>query len=284
MAKYICRGDEKKFSIGGVVVKLQRIAILVCMAILICSLNFNFAFSKDNISVGKVSLINGDAQICRSEQTDWVKLNQTDIINVDDRIKLGDGSKLEVCYVDGNILRVGPNSELEFALESVKLFNGQTWFRIVKVGSKFEVVAPTFVAGVRGTVFSVKVDKANKKDTGAVKVWKGTVETKTSNKSTMLTEGLQANVEGNSITEPSTFDVRLANEFSEGDWQASNEKSAYTRYIDLLFAGIDQAEAGTNPEMKKQLETRKKLPEVSEAYNTYKNFSDMRAIENVSGQ
>lgn len=273
---------KSKFSIGGVVVKLQRIAILVCMAILICSLNSNFAFSKDDIIVGKVSLISGEAQICKADQTEWVKLNPSEPINVADRIKLGNGSKLEVCYVDGNILRVGPNSELEFALETVKLFNGQTWFRIVKVGSKFEVVAPTFVAGVRGTVFSVKVDKTNKKDTGAVKVWKGTVETKAANKSTMLTEGLQAQVEGTTISEPSTFDVRLASEFSENEWQASNEKSAYARYIDLLFAGIDQQEASTNPEMKKQLQIRKKLPEVSEAYNTYKNFSDMKAIENIS--
>lgn len=265
---------------------LFRKAGLICLAVLICSLYVSCAYAKDNIIVGKVSLISGDVQICRSEQNEWTALKFNELINVADRVKLGNESKLEVCYNDGNILRAAQNSELEFDLETVKLFNGQTWLRIVKVGTKFEVIAPTFVAGVRGTVFSVKTSKnAAKKDTGAVKVWKGAVETKAASKSTMITQGQTVSVDDKlMISNPETFDINAANEFSEGSWQASDEKTAYNRYINLLFGGIDQAEARTNPELKKQLEIRKKLPEVMESYGTYKSFSDMKALDSVSGQ
>lgn len=262
-----------------------KTASLLCLTVLITMFSLNFAYSNtDIINLGKVSLISGTVQIQRGEQADWLKLSFDDKINVGDKIKVAEESKLEICYNDGNILRVTPNSELEIALESIKLFNGQTWLRIVKVGSKFEVVAPTFVAGVRGTVFSVKADAKNNKKSGAVKVWKGLVETKAGEKSVMVSEGLHTSIDDSIIADPMNFDPKSANEFSEGSWQASDTDTAYKRYINLLFSGIDSNLVSSNPELKRQLEERKKLPEVDEAYNTYKNFSDAQAIENAINQ
>ncbi len=262
-----------------------KTASLLCLTVLIAMISIDFAYSNsDIINIGKVSLISGSAQIQRGEETDWLKLSFDDKINVGDKIKVADESKLEICYNDGNILRVTPNSELEIALESIKLHNGQTWLRIVKVGSKFEVIAPTFVAGVRGTIFSVTAKAKDNQKTGAVKVWKGLVETKTPQKAVMVSEGLHASIDDAIISEPVNFDPKSANEFSEGSWQASDADTAYKRYINLLFSGIDSNLVSTNPELKRQLEERKKLPEVSEAYNTYKNYNDAQAIENAINQ
>ncbi|HOD39436.1 MAG TPA: FecR family protein [Candidatus Wallbacteria bacterium] len=262
-----------------------KTASLLCLTVLITIISINLAYSNsDIINVGKVSLLAGTVQIQRGEQTDWLKLSFDDKINVGDKIKVADESKLEICYNDGNILRVTPNSELEIALESIKLYNGQTWLRIVKVGSKFEVIAPTFVAGVRGTVFAVTANAKNNKKSGAVKVWKGSVETKTPQKAVMVTEGLHTSIDEAVISEPVNFDPKVANEFSEGSWQANDADTAYKRYINLLFSGIDSNLVSTNPELKRQLEERKKLPEISEAYNTYKNYNDAQAIENAINQ
>ncbi len=262
-----------------------KTASLLCLTVLITMISINFAYSNsDIINIGKVSLIAGNVQIQRGEQTEWLKLSFDDKINVGDKIKVADESKLEICYNDGNILRITPGSELEIALESIKLYNGQTWLRIVKAGSKFEVIAPTFVAGVRGTVFAVTADAKNNKKSGAVKVWKGMVETKTAKKSVILSEGLNSSIDDSIISEPVSFDLKSVNEFSEGSWQASDSDTAYKRYINLLFSGIDSNLISTNPELKRQLEERKKLPEVSEAYNTYKNFTDAQAIENAINQ
>jgi len=263
-----------------------RVLSLLCVALLIVSMNFNFAFSKDDIiSVGKVSLISGIVEKLNPESKEWSKISFNDTINVGDRIRVDNSSKLEICYNDGNILRVGQGSELEVALETIKLFNGQTWFRIVKVGNKFEVVAPTFVAGVRGTVFSVKVSNnpANKKSSGGVKVWDGTVETKNEKKTQFVSEGFETAIsEDLSMSAPATFDVNATGDFAEKSWQVADSEAAYKRYITLLFSGIDPNEANTNPAIRKQIEIRKKLPEVTEAYNTYKNFADMQAIENAT--
>lgn len=250
------------------------------------TLNFNFAFSKDDIiSVGKVSLITGIVEKLNPDTKEWTKLTFSGTINVGDRIRVGNSSKLEICYNDGNILRVGQGSELEIALETIKLFNGQTWCRIVKVGNKFEVVAPTFVAGVRGTVFSVvvKTNPENKKSAGNVKVWNGVVEAKNEKSTQFVTEGLETNVaEDLSMSSLASFDVNAVGEFSEKNWQVTDSEAAYKRYIALLFSGIDPGEADSNPALRKQIEIRKKLPEVVEAYNTYKNFADMQAIENAT--
>jgi len=264
---------------------LIKTASLLCLTVLISILTFNFAYSNDDIiNVGKVSLLTGDVQIQRVDQSEWLKLNFDDKINVGDKIKVAKESKLEICYNEGNILRVTPDSELEIALESIKLYTGQTWFRIVKVGNKFEVIAPTFVAGVRGTIFAVSAGKNASKKIGSVKVWKGLVETKAQNKAVMVSEGLQTSVNDAFISEPSNFDPKASSEFSEGSWQASNSDIAYKRYVNLLFSGVDANEVSNNPELKKQIDQRKKLPEIIEAYNTYKNFSDIQAIENVINQ
>ena len=100
----------------------------------------------------------------------------------------------------------------------------------------------------------------------------------------MVTEGLHTSIDETVIADPMNFDPKSANEFSEGSWQASDTDTAYKRYINLLFSGIDSNLVSSNPELKRQLEERKKLPEVDEAYNTYKNFSDAQAIENAINQ
>lgn len=276
-------GFENK---GWYIVKSLKMQVLFSILIMMICLFAGNALAEDNIvNIGKITLTNGNVEILHINQTEWTKVAINEKVNVGDRIKVADMSKLEICYEDGNILRVGANSELEMALETIKLYNGQTWVRVVKVGQKFEVVTPTFVAGVRGTVFAVTAKKAgDKKLAGGVKVWKGAVATTVSatKKSDLVTEGCEIKVdENNNLSQIASFDTNVANEFSESSWQSYDTNTAYNRYITLLFAGISPLEAKTNPVVKKQLEERKKLPEVIEAFNTYKSLNDEKALENV---
>lgn len=109
-------------------------------------------------------------------------------VGAGDTIKTGDNSHLDLYWIDGTRMRVGPNALLKVlksqhnaAFHSdtsmFKLDLGRVWIRILKVlsqKSKFEVITPTATAGVRGTIFAVAVG-SDGRTTVSVKEGKVTV-------------------------------------------------------------------------------------------------------------
>lgn len=101
-------------------------------------------------------------------------------------VKTGDGARAELTFPDGSVVRVGPNAELkldgaafdgkskEVKVEAT-LVGGQAWAKVAKlVGdeSQFNLKTNNAVAGVRGTVFRVNVDRD---EATVVKVYAGAV-------------------------------------------------------------------------------------------------------------
>jgi hypothetical protein len=101
-------------------------------------------------------------------------------------VKTGEDSRAELKYPDGSIVRIGPASILkidgvsfdgktkEVKAEST-LVAGQAWAKVAKIvggEAKFQVKTQNAVAGVRGTVFRVNIEKD---DATLVKVYTGAV-------------------------------------------------------------------------------------------------------------
>lgn len=101
-------------------------------------------------------------------------------------LKTGEGARAEITFADGSVVRVGPAAELRIdgaafdgKTKEVKvdatLVAGQAWAKVSKlVGdeSKFQVKTQNAVAGVRGTVFRVNVERD---EATVVKVYNGAV-------------------------------------------------------------------------------------------------------------
>lgn len=101
-------------------------------------------------------------------------------------VKTGEGSRAEITFADGSVVRIGPAAELRLdgaafdgKSKEVKvdatLVAGQAWAKVSKlVGdeSKFQVKTQNAVAGVRGTVFRVNVERD---EATVVRVYNGAV-------------------------------------------------------------------------------------------------------------
>lgn len=101
-------------------------------------------------------------------------------------VKTGEGARAEITFGDGSVVRIGPSAELRIdgaafdgKTKEVKvdatLVAGQAWAKVSKlVGdeAKFQVKTQNAVAGVRGTVFRVNVERD---EATVVKVYNGAV-------------------------------------------------------------------------------------------------------------
>ncbi|MGE8721065.1 FecR family protein [Leptospira terpstrae] len=100
----------------------------------------------------------------------WKTLKVNDILKPGDRIKTGNGSKVDFLYQETEI-RIQPNTDFtlkewntENKVAKAYVEKGAAWFRVnnFKKGS-FEVSTPTTTAGVRGTAFGVFYEEKEKK-------------------------------------------------------------------------------------------------------------------------
>ncbi|EMY71705.1 FecR family protein [Leptospira vanthielii] len=100
----------------------------------------------------------------------WKTLKVNDILKPGDRIKTGNGSKVDFLYQETEI-RIQPNTDFTLKewnsdkkVAKAYVEKGAAWFRVsnFKKGS-FEVSTPTTTAGVRGTAFGVFFEEKEKK-------------------------------------------------------------------------------------------------------------------------
>ena len=129
-------------------------------------------FVKGDVNVG------ADPTFARAKRGQEVAAGQT--------VKTGDGARAELTFPDGSIVRVGPNATLkvegaafdgktkEVKVEAT-LVGGQAWAKVAKLvgeDAQFSLKTNNAVAGVRGTVFRVNVDRD---EATVVKVYNGAV-------------------------------------------------------------------------------------------------------------
>jgi hypothetical protein len=112
--------------------------------------------------VGWVARVNGEPQIVRGGVGE--PLRRGDAVMRGDRVRTGPAAKVKILLADDSVLAIGPRSEvaideLSLAAEQrtarVQVFFGRFKLAIaawVSGASAYEVVTPSAVAGVRGTV------------------------------------------------------------------------------------------------------------------------------------
>lgn len=245
--------------------KFFRIAAVLSLFAMV-TLLVPAASAAEDVLLGRVSLVYGKAQFKPAAESEFAQVGIGQEIRNGYLLQVPDDGKVEVCYSDGAIIRFKGGSKVQFQLNALRLFDGKVWLRVVKKGEKFEVVTPTFVAGVRGTVFSVE---AKRKANGAVRVYESTVYTTTKMGTTDVTAGNGLEIAATGyMTAPAPLKEKADKDFAEGDWQASDRNSAYRRYLMLLFRGIEPEDVASG-DADAKIQARKKLPEVQHAFWTY---------------
>lgn len=128
------------------------------------------------------SFVKGKVSILSKDETKqlWKTLKVNDPIKPGDRIKTGNGSKVDFLFKETEI-RLQPNTD--FTLKEwdgkkltshAHVESGASWFRVKGFQSgSFNVSTPTTTAGVRGTAFGVFYEEKEKK--GYTCVCEGTV-------------------------------------------------------------------------------------------------------------
>lgn len=136
--------------------------------------------------VAAVSDVQGDVKIQSARGGAFYPLGEARYVRAGDIIRTGEGG-VTLNWVDGTRVRVGAhtaikvlksqlNAATDTTVSTFRLDLGEVWVRVRKLlnpRSKFEVITPTCTAGVRGTLFSVRVQPSGET---SVSVLEGKVE------------------------------------------------------------------------------------------------------------
>ena len=155
---------KKRYS-RTAILGIAGLAIAVLLAI-------NPVLAEDE-QTATVTFLEGSAKAKLGPTGDWNPLAKGAKLTAKYKIKTEKGSKIELTLPDGSILRIAPRSVVRLksllggklmksGKSSLKINTGKIWANVSKtIGGerKFEVETNNAVAGVRGTVFRVNVEK-----------------------------------------------------------------------------------------------------------------------------
>lgn len=119
---------------------------------------------------GKIVYIEGDVRLQKAARAEEAAVLGQEL-DENDTLSTGPASQMRVRLYDQSVIRLGPNSRIQLArlaIEpyavqkeiSIRLLAGKVWShvsRLLSSQSRFEVVTPNAVAGVRGTSFEVSL-------------------------------------------------------------------------------------------------------------------------------
>ncbi|HEY3397484.1 MAG TPA: FecR domain-containing protein [Armatimonadota bacterium] len=156
--------------------------------------------------IAHASQVTGTVMAWRPGQTAYSPLSEATNVLAGSTVLTGPASGVTLNWVDGSRLRVGANSEMTVLKcqvnrdkSQVSLFRlkaGQVLVRVRRLlagESKFEIETPTATAGVRGTIFSVKVEASGQTQ---VNVLEGQVDLRNATSEVQVRPGGQGRVQG----------------------------------------------------------------------------------------
>ncbi|MGM0411520.1 MAG: FecR family protein [Bacillota bacterium] len=169
---------------------MKKIIISMIIILFISTTIIYPVFSEDNYKI-TVLEVKGEAKYLEKNIiTDifsnifWLDLNKGDTLKKGDKIKTSENTKVEIYFSNNSYLKIDENTQLTIEenkntekgiASSVEVKEGKVWTRVKDAWqrlTKFEVITPSAVAGVKGTSFSVEVNK----DKSILSVNKGSVE------------------------------------------------------------------------------------------------------------
>jgi hypothetical protein len=142
-----------------------------------------------------VTLLDGQAWVLKYKETQERPLSSGQFLHTGDSVRTGESSRIEVRLPDGSYLRF--DEQTDFKLVSteyrkqekkrdvrVRVFFGKTWARVSRLfrgKGRFAIQTRTAVAGARGTIYRMNVNRDN---SAQVKVYDGEVEVSSRKKDT----------------------------------------------------------------------------------------------------
>ncbi|MFA5060581.1 MAG: FecR family protein [Candidatus Omnitrophota bacterium] len=131
------------------------LAFFLCVGI---AFSVNAADEPSGVNTPQIVYVQGDVSINLSGE-EWISASKGLSLNANAAVKTSDDSYCDIAFDadQKNIVSVGPNSEIKIGsdFQQVNISAGRVFSRIrgLKEGSRFEIVTPQAVAGVRGTAW-----------------------------------------------------------------------------------------------------------------------------------
>lgn len=195
----------------------MRKLILGCLILLLLGVQLGGYAQNGQVATGfeaKVVGMKGKVKFKRA--TDWWKFWAWETLNPEIKLRSGDlvqttdNSRVELEFINGTRVLIGAQSDIKITSksstkiqsrylrnQSLKLNLGQIWVKTINSLSeitKFEVKTPNAVAGVKGTLFRVKVE--TKKTEVAVKEGKVVVSNHEQERAITNNQELEVNNQG----------------------------------------------------------------------------------------
>lgn len=101
----------------------------------------------------------GRVEVLRRGTSEWSLVSANERIGYEDRVRTGADASAVIEYPDRASLRVKPGSLVQVLDQAVRVFQGDTWIKVERKGSRFEARTPNAVASVRGTMYAVRVER-----------------------------------------------------------------------------------------------------------------------------
>ena len=82
----------------------------------------------------------------------WTQIEDKTLLSFDDQVRTGPNGRARLLYSDSSMLKLKENTLAQIGRGELRVLVGQAWVRVIKKGTHFQVVTPTLIAGVKGTV------------------------------------------------------------------------------------------------------------------------------------
>ncbi len=169
---------------------MKKIIINIILLLIISTIIIYPVFSEGNYEItvleveGEVKYLEKNIVTNIFSDIFWLDLNKGDKLKNGDKIKTAEDSKVEIYFSNGSYLKMAENTKLTIGknrstekgiASSIELKVGKVWVRVKDAWerlTKFEIITPSAVAGVKGTSFSIEVNE----EKSILSVNKGKVE------------------------------------------------------------------------------------------------------------
>jgi hypothetical protein len=99
----------------------------------------------------------GTVQVLSSEEIVWRNVSDQMVLRFGDKIRTLANSKVHLSYADETKLKLSSNTLVQVQSNGIRVFQGDSWVRVMKKGRIFEAWTPNLVASVRGTIYDISV-------------------------------------------------------------------------------------------------------------------------------
>tara|TARA_B100000131_G_scaffold321248_1_gene371445 strand:- start:2042 stop:3028 length:987 start_codon:yes stop_codon:yes gene_type:complete len=234
--------------------------------------------------IASVTMSFGEVYIKQSNEKDWKITKVGMYVYEGAKMRTKDTGKAEVMFLNGSIVYLGNDTEMEFLMEdnqdsdknSLFLFFGSVWNKVTE-GSDYDIETAHALATVRGTYFSVGIEReimtkvCVKEGEVGVENQYGSVEAKqnTCVEATKTVAPIIEDAEEDDFPEEITFEsdvvieTNVASHIFKEEWykvkgiiRNKDENTLYKEPIEITITGSDNLVLKKN---KKKKKTRKTL-------------------------